>query len=68
MVVMRSPADPTNQEAQERRAAGHVVHRSWCIHCQRARVMGQRHRRGDTAQDEDKRTPRVSLDCIATAA
>ena len=62
VIVKRSPADPTDREIQEHRAAGHVVHRSWCLHCQRARVTGQRHRSGDPARDEDGRMPYVSLD------
>ena len=60
--MKRSPADPTDREIQEHCAAGHVVHRSWCLHCQRARVTGQRHRSGDSARDEDGRMPYVSLD------
>ena len=62
VVVKRSPADPTSKEILEHRAAGHVVHRSWCIHCQRARVTSQRHRSGKPAEDENSRMPCVSLD------
>ncbi|CAK9073582.1 unnamed protein product [Durusdinium trenchii] len=68
VIVKRSPADPTAQEVQDHRAAGHVVHRSWCAHCQRARVMGPRHHRGQAAQDEEGRLPQVSLDYCYTNA
>ena len=61
-IVKRSPMDPTDREIQEHRATGHVVHRSWCVHCQRARVTGQRHKRNEPATDEDGRIPCVSLD------
>ena len=58
VIVKRSPADPTAQEVQEHGAAGHVVHRSWCIHCQ----MAPRHPRGLADRDEECRIPHVSLD------
>ena len=38
-VVPKSPDQPTADQIAQHEASGHAVHRSWCVHCQRARKM-----------------------------
>ena len=43
VIVPKGPMDPTAAEIAEHEASGHVSHRSWCIHCMRARGNTQPH-------------------------
>ncbi|CAE7031422.1 unnamed protein product [Symbiodinium sp. CCMP2592] len=61
-IARRSPKDPSPAEIDEHRAAGHVTHRSWCIHCCRARAGAPRHATGEAADHDAGRLPYVSLD------
>ena len=45
-ILRKEPHQPTKEEVEEHEATGHVVHRSWCLHCKRARVTDDPHRRG----------------------
>ena len=45
--VPMGPAQPTAREIAEHEASGHAVHRSWCVHCTRARGNVQSHPRTD---------------------
>ena len=38
-VVPKSPDQPTADQIAQHEVSGHAVHRSWCVHCQRARKM-----------------------------
>ena len=38
-MVPKSPDQPTADQIAQHEASGHAVHRSWCVHCQRARKM-----------------------------
>ena len=42
-VVPKSPDQPTADQIAQHEASGHAVHRSWCVHCQRARKMTNPH-------------------------
>jgi hypothetical protein len=42
--VPKAPDTPTLRDIEEHEAAGHVAHRSWCMHCARARAMESQHR------------------------
>ena len=41
----KSPDQPTADQIAQHEASGHAVHRSWCVHCQRARKMVNPHYR-----------------------
>ena len=45
--VPLGPSQPTAREIAEHEASGHAVHRSWCVHCTRARGNVQSHPRTD---------------------
>ena len=49
VLVPRAPSQPTAAEIAEHAASGHVSHRSWCIHCVRARKAVQPHYQVDRA-------------------
>ncbi|CAK9001096.1 unnamed protein product [Durusdinium trenchii] len=36
-IIKREPHQPTQAEVDEHEATGRAVHRSWCLHCKRAR-------------------------------
>ena len=57
--VLRAPTAPTQAEVEEHEATGHVIHRSWCPHCVRARGDLERHR---PAAPEEKSHPTISFD------
>ena len=61
-VVKKDPKQPTRAEIELHEATGHVTHRSWCIHCQKARGTAEGHRRGQEIQEEENRIPTLSLD------
>ncbi|CAE7228779.1 unnamed protein product [Symbiodinium sp. CCMP2592] len=42
-VVPKSPDQPTADQIAQHEASGHAVHRSWCVHCQRAHKMVNPH-------------------------
>ena len=42
-IVKKEPHQPSQAEVDEHESTGHVVHRSWCLHCKRARVTADRH-------------------------
>ena len=44
-IVPKSPDQPTADQIAQHEASGHAVHRSWCVHCQRARKMVNPHYR-----------------------
>ncbi|CAE7372762.1 GIP, partial [Symbiodinium sp. CCMP2592] len=51
-VVPKSPDQPTADQITQHEASGHAVHRSWCVHCQRARKMVNPHRKVRRAELE----------------
>ncbi|CAE7245381.1 unnamed protein product [Symbiodinium sp. CCMP2592] len=57
--VPRAPTAPTRAEVEEHEATGHVIHRSWCPHCVRARGDLERHPR---VKEEDRSIPTISFD------
>ena len=64
-IIRREPHQPTQAEVEEHEATGQVVHRSWCLHCKRARVTADRHAHGESDEDETQ-MPTLSLDCFYT--
>ena len=56
---LRDPGAPTQEEIDDHEASGHVVHRSWCGHCLRARGLVERHH---LQGGEDRAIPTISLD------
>ena len=48
----RAPSQPTAAEIAEHEASGHVTHRSWCIHCMRARKAVQPHMQVERASGD----------------
>ena len=42
--VLKPPDTPTLRDIEEHEAAGHVAHRSWCMHCARARAVESQRR------------------------
>ncbi len=52
--VPKAPDAPTLRDIEEHEATGHVAHRSWCIHCARARAMtsGCAARSGERSADD----------------
>ena len=40
-----SPQEPTQSQAEDHRASGHIPFRSWCSECVRARGTGEKHRK-----------------------
>lgn len=51
-IIRREPHQPTQAEVEEHEATGQAVHRSWCLHCKRARVTADRHAHGELYEDE----------------
>ncbi len=56
--VMRDPGQPSAEEYEARRAAGHIPYRSWCSHCVEARATGAQHRH----VKEESKVPQVCFD------
>ena len=61
-IVKRDPKQPTRDEIELHEATGHVSHRSWCLHCQRARATAQGHRRNQELDEPEGQMPTLSLD------
>ena len=61
-IVKRDPKQPTREEIELHEATGHVSHRSWCLHCQRARGTAQGHRRNQELDEPEGQMPTLSLD------
>ena len=57
--VPKAPTAPTKPEVEEHEATGHVIHRSWCPHCVRARGDLERHPR---VKEDDRSIPTLSFD------
>ena len=45
------PQDPTQSQAEDHRASGHIPFRSWCSECVRARGTGEKHRKRKDRRD-----------------
>lgn len=52
VLAPRGPAQPTAAEISEHEASGHAAHRSWCIHCVRARKAVQPHMQVERASGD----------------
>ena len=51
--VRQGPKAPSERERQEHEEAGHVLFRSWCVHCASARGIGQQHHSSPEEDGED---------------
>ncbi|CAL1142408.1 unnamed protein product, partial [Cladocopium goreaui] len=60
-IVKKEPHQPSQAEVDEHESTGHVVHRSWCLHCKRARVTADRHVPKELDEPETQ-LPTLSLD------
>ena len=58
--VPLGPSQPTAREIAEHEASGHAVHRSWCVHCMRARGNVQSHPR--TVRSGEGEVPTLHAD------
>jgi hypothetical protein len=61
-IVKKEPHQPSQAEVDEHESTGHVVHRSWCLHCKRARVTADRHVPTKELDEPETQLPPLSLD------
>ncbi len=60
VAIFKAPCNPTISEIEEHEAAGHVVFRSWCCHCVRARSFGNPHYQ--SPEEPEGSVPTISID------
>ena len=60
--VPKVPGAPSREEISQHEASGHAVHRTWCVHCTRARGTTNPHASDSERKRDESALPEIHLD------